>query len=117
MRHPSGVEVREEAGEPLRELREKTTWSAWVEEGGSGVVLCNFTETWRRNRDAMERERISLSGHLRGRYRIYFHVWWIQYMENVRPHSVRRDSWHPDALIIALPNKYCHVPSTTCLKI
>jgi hypothetical protein len=54
--------VGEEANEALHELREETTWSAWVEKGGSGggVSLCccrrmrEETERWG-GRDRMGR--------------------------------------------------------------
>jgi hypothetical protein len=35
------------------------------------MVLCDFIETWRRERDEMEEKEISLSSHLRGRYQIF----------------------------------------------
>jgi len=38
--------VGEEIGDALRELREETTWSAWVEEegnnGGAGLYCCQL---------------------------------------------------------------------------
>ena len=58
-------------------------------------------ETWRKERDEMQGEKISLSSHLKGRYQIFSHVM-DTIGRHVRPRNVRRDSRRPGALIVAL---------------
>ena len=60
---PGSTGVEEEVGEALCKLREEAAWLAWMEEGGA-VALCDFSETRMGERDQMEPERISISGHL-----------------------------------------------------